>query len=600
MQASKWAFAPSRAFVLCLGAGLLAGAACVESGGGDAGVAREAGAVGDAAVGDAAAVEVAAVARLDADVPGLDLAKKVEGLLAGPDSRCKNCHGITRETVRGWAEAMLAVEAACIDAPGLTPAQRVDCLRVDPTSSTSPFSAHKLGLYATGATTAQFGQLFAAAYGGPAAGRAQHNAFAKKVGMPFGGPPLAADDFAAIKSWVLRGMPSIDAVFNTSVNPDATCNEEATSLALFDHLARMKTEGWGARLADLATPMFGCGAATDPRDCLTAQPDVSATFGAPAVAQTVRQLYAHTLNSNFWVRSSADGRYFAFAAGGGRIIDLTQPTKPIVVNAPFDPYFFPSNDGFSFAGSGVRACRQSLIADAMAMASPSISMHEAKCSQIAGGDYQSIGSSLDGIRYYVTIGTHRVDAGGHGMGEPFPPQFGATASTSFTPMTNNGQAYQAGTPVNVPMPGEGDAMLSPSGLLVATRFDRTNGQSAYRVRLVQAEGAGVGLAISTPLVAQVCIPGTKAGFSFDERFLVTHQYVDHDDPDQASLPIGSSNVIVVDLKTGKKTRITKMNQGSYALFPHFRADGWLYYMVRDENNDREYLLATDIALRAAD
>ena len=29
-----------------------------------------------------------------------------------------------------------------------------------------------------------------------------------------------------------------------------------------------------------------------------------------------------------------------------------------------------------------------------------------------------------------------------------------------------------------------------------------------------------------------------------------------------------------------------MKPGQYALFPHFRSDGWIYFLVRDKNNEQ--------------
>ena len=58
----------------------------------------------------------------------------------------------------------------------------------------------------------------------------------------------------------------------------------------------------------------------------------------------------------------------------------------------------------------------------------------------------------------------------------------------------------------------------------------------------------------------------------------------------------SANIIVVDLLTGARTRVTTMQAGQYALFPHFRSDGWFYFLVRDSNTDKEYAVASDVAL----
>jgi hypothetical protein len=39
-----------------------------------------------------------------------------------------------------------------------------------------------------------------------------------------------------------------------------------------------------------------------------------------------------------------------------------------------------------------------------------------------------------------------------------------------------------------------------------------------------------------------------------------------------------------------------MHAGQYALYPHFRSDGWFYFLVRDKNTNHEYAVASDAAL----
>ena len=58
---------------------------------------------------------------------------------------------------------------------------------------------------------------------------------------------------------------------------------------------------------------------------------------------------------------------------------------------------------------------------------------------------------------------------------------------------------------------------------------------------------------------------------------------------------GSSNIIIVDMVTGARTRITTMKAGQYALYPHLRSDGWFYFLVRD-NTNKEFAVASDAAL----
>ena len=164
-------------------------------------------------------------------------------------------------------------------------------------------------------------------------------------------------------------------------------------------------------------------------------------------------------------------------------------------------------------------------------------------------------------------------------------------------MVNDGAAYQAQTAVSVTMPGEGDVMLSPSTKMLVARFSGGAKQGGYRIHAVDAQSASGSLKVQAPLRAQICMKGAKANFSLDERFIATHQYVDTTEPDQAGLPQGSSNIMIADLTTGTKVRLTNMAAGQYALYPHFRADGWIYFLVRDMNTHVEYMAATDAAIR---
>jgi hypothetical protein len=54
---------------------------------------------------------------------------------------------------------------------------------------------------------------------------------------------------------------------------------------------------------------------------------------------------------------------------------------------------------------------------------------------------------------------------------------------------------------------------------------------------------------------------------------------------------------MVDLATGAVKQITNMAAGQQAIFPHFRSDGWIYFLVRDRNSNKEYAVASDAALR---
>lgn len=85
-------------------------------------------------------------------------------------------------------------------------------------------------------------------------------------------------------------------------------------------------------------------------------------------------------------------------------------------------------------------------------------------------------------------------------------------------------------------------------------------------------------------IARYCMPGTKAAFSYDERYFITHHYN----------VVGSADIWLVELATGIETRLTNMSPGQYALFPHFRSDGWIYFLVRgDTGVSGERVMASD-------
>ena len=114
--------------------------------------------------------------------------------------------------------------------------------------------------------------------------------------------------------------------------------------------------------------------------------------------------------------------------------------------------------------------------------------------------------------------------------------------------------------------------------------------------------------MSTPEIARYCIKGAKPAISFDEKFFVIHHYVGaadyaelgfssaNDPTFQQMITKGTSNLYLVNIVTGAKQRITNMKPGQYALYPHWRSDGWIYFLVRDKNTNKEYAAASDAAL----
>src|SRR5262245_22199458 len=89
------------------------------------------------------------------------LAKSAVNLLDGVGAKCNSCHTAGKSSILRWGAALKDIETSCFDpASTMTAADRVNCLRDDPSDPTSTFSADKLGLYAAGAGLQQFSDLF--------------------------------------------------------------------------------------------------------------------------------------------------------------------------------------------------------------------------------------------------------------------------------------------------------------------------------------------------------------------------------------------------------------------------------------------------------
>jgi hypothetical protein len=523
-------------------------------------------------------------------------ARKVVALLSGPNGTCNRCHTAAKEDIRRWGTQMKTIEDTCLSPTlTLTPAQRVACLSDDPADPLSTFSAGKVGLYAAGARLDGLKSLF----GTDAAGQGQYQMFVRSVAMPMGDAvaPLSDADFQTVRTWALAGMPALDeALLDPDLGP---CRTKITP-ALKTYLSQAKSDGWDARHKDAATSMFGCAAGEVGGKCLTQFPDVTATWGAANVPQTLRALRDFNQRSNWQTRSSPDGRLVGFGYNNtAKIYDLSKTAADpgIKVNAQYDPVFFPSNDGFAFSGNaGIRVCKKSVL-DA---ATTSISLSEVGCNHIRDDVYQTFGAALDGSVYWMSNGTHVNDDGANQATAPTAlPGFDGNAKTVLTPMVSDGTKFVPGPVVNLGLPFEGDQQLSASSRLLVTRFGNKHGKSGYRFRKLSwtPTGEPASFTVATEDLGQICVRGTKPSSSFDERFVLTHQYAD-----PAATPeiaANSSNLYLMDLLTGDVVRITNMPSQTYAFSAHFRADGWIYFAAKDHRGgaSKETWVASDAALR---
>jgi hypothetical protein len=576
-----------------------------ESGGGaDAGPS-------DASVDASVDAAVAPVFRNPVDLPDDELADAVLVLLDAPvpgaTENCSRCHGVGRQTLRYWralgdeslAECLTSLEVS----DAATAQEMIDCLRDDPDDPESMFKAEKLGVYATGAHLPWFAHLFELAYGAEAADR--HQAFVDELGMPRGSAtPFEQDAFDLIAEYFIRGLPLLDE--KVTEGPQPTECLPSVSEDVGAHVTAMSTEGWAAVNLENGLLMHGCGVDEPAIECLSEETRVEEWEALPGVV--VRSLQVVPYASSFWTRSSADGRFVGHGTkpNGSAFVDL-QTGAVIDADAFYDPGFFPDNSGFAFQNSQAQFCEQQVLT---ATPAPTlITFTEPGCSaNDEVGLYQHLGAALGGGDYWTVHGQFNSDDGGHSatLGDP-PATADQKSPLRLTPMIHDGNSFEPGTTIRLDTPWEGDAVLSPSAELVISRVAGVDGQLGFVMRKVVATPTEEGYDVEAPEVARYCVNGGKPGFSFDERWLAYHHYVEAadavdlgfegpDDPAFAPfLEQGAANLYVLDLLDGTTTRVTNMAAGEYALYPHFRSDGWIYFMVRD-GSDSETIAATDAAL----
>jgi hypothetical protein len=584
----------------------------------------------------------------------LPLAKKALGIMGsaavGAEGSCRTCHAISRPTLSKWRSQTREVSGYCLQNTSLSDQESIDdifaCFGEFASEFDQPIEqtrASQLGIYSAAAHLPWF--KFAFKHGSSTKDDFEklHQKFVATAGMPRSGEPLKQADFDVVAEWFERGLPKMrELVPSDSAN--VTCTPEIKP-QLKTHVDDMKTKGWLAHHRQNALPMFGCKPTDTALTCLSDLPRAKdQPYGKTwdvVPGSELRLLFDNTASlSTFWSRSSADGRYISSALSTGRengagaqIVDL-QRMATIDVFAGVDPGYFPDNSGFVFQGSeeGALVCDQTVLAGNPAQ----VLGTEAQCGSFDSeliGIYEQLAKSVGGSDYWVAAGIFESDDGGfYPTLENPQATFDSESSVTLTPMLNQGNKFEAGTPTTVSTPNEGDPVLSPSGTLLITRAkgkevesddddDFGEGgfvalQNGYRLHRVTTTQGKDGLSAELSPVATVCLEGGKPMLSFDERWMVIHHYItpgdakelgfsDENDPKFAPYKeLGGANLYLVDLTRGAATRITNVAPGQYALFPHFRADNWIYFVVRttaggfeDEPEQHEYFVASDAALR---
>jgi len=520
--------------------------------------------------------------------------------------------------VNGYSAATVALNIKYTSPGGATMSakDRVDCFRLEDRND-APFTPAKLGIYAAGAHLGWFQDTFKQAFPAGEGGNTtdtwaiEYGKFKNRVSMPKGNHPrFSQGEFDIVAEWFARGLPRLTTYIAPDTGP-TSCTPSISS-QVSTHVSQMATQGWSAVNRQAGINMYGCGGSADPRSCLTSLPTAqSKSYGTGwTTVGTLRILRELSFNTYYWMRSSPDGRFVANGStGSDSVISDLQANKDIAVDGAYDPGFFPDNRGWVFQGTPIDAafCQMSLL-----QSTPDrIDFSESACSSVASvGLYQHLGAGLGGADYFAINSQFTSDnpePEDHVTTDPHTG-FAQGAQIKLTPMVFDGQHYVGKPAVSTPSPYEGDSVLSPSTRLVISRFGNQQNQLGYVLRKLTATPSGGSYNVSTTEVGRYCTQGAKPSISFDEKYFVTHHYVTSNDWQdlgfasandpafQAMLAQGTSNIIVVNLLTGARTRVTTMKAGQYALFPHFRSDGWFYFLVRDQSSGKEYAVASDAAL----
>lgn len=535
------------------------------------------------------------------------LADQVVSILTGTmaEPRCRLCHALTRTQVRGWTDETTSA-LTCIG--DLDPNQAADAQSILDCFPTGPGD---LGLVTTAVGLEWFTRTFDVRYGADA--RPEQDTFAMLNSMPRApGILLTQEEVDVVLSWVARGAPGLDARFDDGGGGSCTLGIGPEVAA---HVTTMQTEGWETLNRDRGMTMFGCGAGETGTACLSSFPtpaDRSYATDWPVAGSSLRILYEYSYDSSYWTRSSPDGRFVSHggsgSGAGANVIDLERMAE-IGAAALYDPGFFPDNSGFVLqgAGRGGAFCTMDLLTSAPTR----IRFDEPECNVFgAVGLYQHV-AAVDGGDYWTVFGQFVSDDGGQSRTlSPVAAEFDSGANTRFVPLINSGSGFTPGTRISVPTPFEGDAVISPSGRLVMSRTRGPTGQmDGYVLRQLNATPSGGTYDVTIPEIARYCVRGAKVSFSFDEQWVVTHRYVTDDDATELGFTgpsdpgfaryrtSGAANLYLLNLESGAFVRITNMAPGQYALFPHFRSDGWIYFIVRDNAGvDMEYVVASDAAI----
>lgn len=558
-----------------------------------------------------------------------------------PSCSFTGCHSINTVTLRQWNEqSKRAIEFLEGEASA---EEKINYFRQNPNDERTGFTPERIGIMSAGAHLAlganvnqarhpeayKQGKLLADVFRGKPELYAE---FRKEMLMPVlpEYPRLTATQYEVVLTWFKKGMPKLSEFIREADRP-TECRDDFDDLRA--RTIAFKSQTWAARNKAQELPMFACPPGdVSPTECFKQQREGKDIFvssvddeagrGWAQDGSVIRILREFSSPNSFWVRSSADGRFVA--TGGGRnggaqamdlkaTLDGSEP-RDIGLQASYDPDFWPDNKAFMFQG-GTKFCAQSLLEKPETSL---VSFGEPECSSLsaASGLYQTVGQVVGDNSISDRFILYSIWAGDSGSysasARDTPPRAGADSAIKIYTAIARGNDVEEGYEIrgdafSIPTAYRGDTMMGRSGKLIGSRWSygqNADGQTPWGYAIEKldwtVEGGSYRFTLSS--LGNVCLKGNKANFSYDERFLATHHYNDPEDYPEgdagnAYREKGSADIYVVDFITGKKQKITNMGPGQFALFPHFRSDGWLYFLVADRNTNKYLAVASDWAVR---
>ncbi len=569
----------------------------------------------------------------------LSALRAISAPVTSSSNRCLGCHDPNMRTIHEWGKTATWRVKYCLEyvpESGVAWGARdkLRCLRGTDDEAVA-FKASRLGFLAAGAHSKMFKDIFVEVYGA-VDGETKHKKFVKEAGMPKGhGAPISEEEFDHLYRWAKSDLVYFDRLLAEEIPPQTACVPER-STELDHYLKRRELSNWTLYHQDRGTKFFGCQDGVLTEFCFTEKVDNKDKY-----PETKTKYFSRRWNSDssvamrliaklpkasiYWTRGSPDGRYLGlglYAAESvtnsdgtkkeyrGMLLDLKESSLSgsnsgtFLVDASYDPTFTPDGLGFMFNGLNDGKAGVCPLSVLLTPEGKTVEFDESGCLISKVYTYQSMGTSLEGEGSYVMTGIYEGDdAGGpYTRSRDAVPKWGVRSFIEFIHMPFIGNQYQVSSRLNEWTPFYGDWALSASTELLASRVAGVDAkgnptQLGFQFFLMNHQNSKLEM---RPAL-KVCEKGSKGTFSMDERYFVYHHYVeesdyqelgfqDRNDPDfQAMLETPTANIYLTDLYTGHTKRLTKMEFGQVAAFPHFRADGWLYFLVRDQATKTEWL-----------